>query len=98
MTHLMTALSNGANFRVSGKANRHNTRIWGTGNPHVSLEHVRYSPKVNVFSVMSKKCVYRPFFFEGTIVNGDAYIDILENWSMDHLHEGESEVLELDSK
>jgi hypothetical protein len=36
-------------FHVCGKVNRHNVRIWGTENPHATVKHVRYSPKVNVF-------------------------------------------------
>ena len=37
-------------FHVSGKVNRHNVRIWGSKNPHVVIEHLRNSPKVNVWS------------------------------------------------
>jgi hypothetical protein len=31
-------------------------RIWGSENPRVSLEHVRHSPKVNVFGAHCKEC------------------------------------------
>jgi hypothetical protein len=48
---------------VSGKANTHNCRIWGSENPHASLEHVCDGPKVNVFSTLSKERVYGLFFF-----------------------------------
>ncbi|PNF22007.1 hypothetical protein B7P43_G17590 [Cryptotermes secundus] len=48
-------------FHVSGKVNTHNCRIWGSGNPRVSLEHVRDSPKVKVFCALSKERVYGPF-------------------------------------
>ena len=41
--------------------------------------------------ILSKKCVYGPFFFEGATVNGEAYLDMLENCLMDQLHEDESE-------
>jgi hypothetical protein len=50
-------------FHVSGRVNTHNCRIWGSENPRVSLEHVRDSPKVNVFFALSKKRVYGSFFF-----------------------------------
>lgn len=60
------------------------------GNPHVSLEHVRDSPKVNVFCAMSKKRVYGPFFFEEGTVNGEVYLIMLQNWLMEKLHEEES--------
>lgn len=49
---------NEATLRACGKTNKHNIRIWGTDNLHVTLEYVRDSPKVNVFCVKSKKCVY----------------------------------------
>ena len=55
--------SNEATFHVSGKVNRHNVRIWGTENPNAIIEHVRDSPKVNVFCAISKLKVYGPFFF-----------------------------------
>ena len=81
--------SDEATFQLTGKVNKHNTRIWGTENPHSTLEHVRDSPKVNVFCAISKKPVYGPFFFEGTTVIFDAYLDMLQNWLMDFLLDGE---------
>ena len=50
---------------------------------------MRDSPKVNVFCAMSKKCVYGPFLFEGTTVNNEAYLAMLQNWLMQLLFEGE---------
>ena len=41
--------SDEATLHICGKVNKHNTCIWGTENPHVTLEHARDSPKVNVF-------------------------------------------------
>jgi len=41
--------SNEATFHLSGKINRHNVRIWGTENPHETVEHVRGSPKLLCF-------------------------------------------------
>jgi hypothetical protein len=38
-----------ASFHVNEKVNRHNLRIWGTENPDSTIEHVRDSPKMNVF-------------------------------------------------
>ena len=80
-----------ATFHVNGKVNKHNTRIWGTENSHVILEHQRDSPKVTVFCAMSKKAVYGSFFFEGATVNGETYLDMLEKWLMDNLSEEESD-------
>jgi hypothetical protein len=47
-----------ATIHVSGKAHRHNVRIWGTGNPHVvrepicSTEHGKSSNIVWMLSVL----------------------------------------------
>ena len=53
-----------ATFHVTFTVNKRTTRIWGTEHPHAIQEHVQDSPKVNVFCVILKKCVYGPFFFE----------------------------------
>ena len=55
--------SDNATFHMCGKVNRHNVRIWGTENLHAMMEHVRDSPKVNVFCAVSSCKVYGPFFF-----------------------------------
>jgi dolichyl-phosphate-mannose--protein O-mannosyl transferase len=52
---------------VCGKMNRQNVRIWGTENPHATMEHVRDPPKVNVFFAVSYCKVYGPFFLFGAI-------------------------------
>ena len=49
----------------------------------------RDSPKVNVFCAISKKRVYGPFFFEGTTVNSEANVDMLQNQLMELLFDGE---------
>ena len=81
--------SNEATFHVTGKVNKHNTRIWGTEHLHAIQEHVRDSPTVNVFCAISKKCVNGPFFFKGTMVNSEAYLAMLQNWTMELLFERE---------
>ena len=80
--------SDEATFHLIGKVNKHNTRIWGTEHRHLTLEHVRDSPKVNVFCAISKKRVYGLFFFEETTVNSEAYLDMLQNWLMELLFDG----------
>ena len=40
--------SNQATFHVRGKVNLHNVHIWGTENPHATMEHVCDLHKVNV--------------------------------------------------
>ena len=36
-------------FHLSGKVNRYNVRIWGSENPHATLEDECDSPKLHVF-------------------------------------------------
>jgi len=52
--------SDEATFHLSGKLNRHKG---GLQNLQEALEHVRDSPKVNVFCALSQTKVYGPFFF-----------------------------------
>ena len=70
--------SDEATFHVTGKVNKHNTRIWGTEHPHAIPEHEQDFPKVNVFCTISKKCVYGPLFFEGATVNSKAHLAMLQ--------------------
>ena len=79
--------SDEATFHVCGKANRHNVRIWGTENPHATMEHVRDSPKVNLFWAVSSCQVYGPFFFAEPTVTGISYLDMLQLWLMPQLQE-----------
>ena len=66
-----------ATFHLSGKVNRHNVRIWGTENPRVIVEHVRDSPKCNVFCALSNNKLYGPFFFAEATVNCHSYLSML---------------------
>jgi hypothetical protein len=74
-------------FHVSGKVNTHN---WGSENPLVSLEHVRDSPKVNVFCTLSKERMYYPFFMETTIT-GIMYLDVFQQLLIVQLDEDDQE-------
>ena len=67
-----------ATFHTNGKINRHNVCIWGEENSHVTIEHERVSPKVNVFCAILKNHVHGSFFFKenGT---GDVYLQMLQN-------------------
>jgi hypothetical protein len=80
-----------ATFHLSGKVNRRNVRIWGTENPHVAIQHVRDSPKVNVFCTISKKEVYGSILFAEPTVTGMIYL--VENWLMPHLNEDSNNYL-----
>ena len=76
-------------FFLSGKVNRHNTRIWGSQNLHALIEMERDSPKVNVFCAIFRRCVFGPFFFAKDNVTGKVYLDMLENWLMPQLADEE---------
>ena len=64
-------LSDEATFHLSGKVNRHNVSIWGAANQQVIVEHVRDSPKINVFCAISYRKIYGPFFFPERTINGN---------------------------
>ncbi|PNF28323.1 hypothetical protein B7P43_G03472, partial [Cryptotermes secundus] len=64
--------SDEATFRLSGKVNRHNVKLWGTENPRAIVTLERDSPKLNVFCALSQTNLYGPFFF--------SYLDMLQLW------------------
>ena len=55
--------SDEATFHLSGKVSRHNVRKRWFENPHEIVQLERDSPKINVFSAVSAKKIYGPFFF-----------------------------------
>jgi hypothetical protein len=59
--------SNEINFYLSRKAKKKNVLILGTEQPHVTVQVIRDSSKVNVFCAVSKTKVYSPFFGEATV-------------------------------
>jgi hypothetical protein len=79
--------SDESTFHVSVKVNTHNCRIWGSENPRVSLEHVRDSPKVNAFCVLSKERVYGLFIFMETTITSIVYLDMLQQFLIPQLDE-----------
>ena len=79
--------SDEATFHLSGKVSRHNARIWGLENPREIVQHGRDSPKINVFSAVSVRKIYGPFFFEGNTVTGNSYLEMLQDWLFPQLNE-----------
>lgn len=74
-----------ATFHLSGKVNKQNVRIWGSEKPHAIREHIRDSPKVNVWCGLLQDKIIGPFFFvEGTIT-GNVYQDMLELYAIPQL-------------
>ena len=56
--------SDEATFHIFGRVHRHNVRIWGEENPHVSREHERDSSKVNMWAGMFRHEIIGPFCFK----------------------------------
>ncbi|PNF39058.1 hypothetical protein B7P43_G04850, partial [Cryptotermes secundus] len=83
--------SDESTFHASAKVSTHNCRIWGSENPRVFLEHVRDSPKVNMFCVLSKERVYGPFFFMETTITGIVYLDMLQEFLIPQSDEDDQE-------
>ncbi|PSN40664.1 hypothetical protein C0J52_15767 [Blattella germanica] len=55
--------------------------------PRAVLQHVRDSPKINVFFAVSHRKVYGPFFFPEQTVNSARYLGMLQIWLMPQLKE-----------
>lgn len=72
--------SDEATFHTNGVVNRHNCRIWGALQPNIIQEHVRDSPKVNVWCGLLHDQVVGPFFFAEKTINGIIYLDMLEQF------------------
>ena len=62
-------------FHVLGKVNRCNVRIWGSKNPHVVIEHIRDSPKVNVWCGLLHDRLVGPFLFAEDTVSSTIYMN-----------------------
>ncbi|GBM74191.1 hypothetical protein AVEN_104814-1 [Araneus ventricosus] len=58
--------------------NRHNVRIWGSENPHVSAQLQRDSPKVNVWCGLMHNKLIGPFSFTEKSITANVYTDLLQ--------------------
>ena len=79
-------LSDEATFYLNGLVNKHNVRYWSDTNPHVTIQTVMKSPKLNV---CQKNQLVGPYFFEDDAVNGNNYLSMFENffiWEVRKLH------------
>lgn len=56
--------SDEANFELGGYVNKQNCRIWGTQNPHETVERPTKPPKLNVWCGLFSGGVIGPYFFE----------------------------------
>jgi hypothetical protein len=88
--------SDEATFHTHGVKNRHNCIIWGSENPDALMEHVRDSPKVNVWcSIMSDRIV-GPFFFHESTITSAVCLDTLENFVFPQIAEVDGLIFQQD--
>ena len=72
--------SDEAIFHLNGLVNRHNVRYWSDTNPHVTIETVMKSPKLNVSCALSKNQLVGAYFFEDDTVNGNNYLSMFQKF------------------
>jgi hypothetical protein len=61
--------SDEATCHINVKVDWHEVLVWGTENPHVTLEHEKGSPEVNMLCAILKERFYGSLFFvENTIM------------------------------
>ena len=61
-------------FHVSELINRHNSRIWGSQNPHETYELERDSSKLNVWCGIMDDKIIGPFFFAEKSITAQIYL------------------------
>ena len=74
-------------FHASWKVNRHNVSIWGSENPHMVMEHIRDSPKVNVWCGLLHDRLLSPFFIAEDTVTSTIYMNMLEGFAFPHIED-----------
>ena len=72
--------SDEATFHVSGKLNKHNVRIWGPENPHVTRELQRDGLKENVWCGIMHNRIIGPFFLHEASITADVNFDLLTEY------------------
>jgi hypothetical protein len=68
------------NTYLKGLVNKHNVRYCSEDNPHVTIETVMKSPKLNVWCTLLKNQLIGPFFFEDDTVDGENFLSMLQNF------------------
>jgi len=78
---------------VLGKVNQHNVRIWGSENPHMVIEHIRDSPKVNVWCGLLHDRLVGPFFFAEDTVTSTIYMNMLEGFAFPQIEDLQPDII-----
>ena len=85
--------SDESTFHVSGLINRHNSRIWGSQNPHETYELERDSPKLNVWCGIMHDKIIGPFFFAEKSLTAQIYFNLLIEYVSSHLEQYQPRVI-----
>ena len=72
--------SDESTFHISRLINRHNSRIWGSQNPHETYELERDSPKLIVWCGIMHDKIIGPFFFAEKSITAQIYLDLLTEY------------------
>jgi hypothetical protein len=65
--------------------NHRNTVVWAEENPYLTREHLRASPKVNVWAAVHSGGILGPYFFQEPTVNSRNYLQMLQNFVAEEL-------------
>ena len=79
--------SDESTFHVSGLINRHNSRIWGSQNPHETYELERDFPKLIEWCGIMHDKIIGPFFFAEKSTTAHIYLDLLTEYESPHLEQ-----------
>ena len=90
--------SDEATFYVNGHVNRYNCRYWATENPHQVIENRRGLGKVNVWCALAHNKVVGTFYFHEPTVKGGNYLDMLEQYAVPLITNGDANLVPYSSK
>jgi hypothetical protein len=84
----LTFFSDESWFHLSGYGNKQNMRIWSSMNPHEFVQSPLHPQKIGVWLTVSRRRIFGPVFFEGTI-NVARYRNNLLELFFQNLHDEE---------